>query len=223
MFDKGYETVSLYNQPGRSLFVTLRYQPAKNKEPAMLSLTSRQQLAIGVALALLMALTRSHHWTTLHSLPDASWAVFFLAGVYLRAFWIAPVLMLGAGLADYVAITWGGVSSFCISPAYWLLIPAYGALFLAGRVYARHHRLSWSALPWLLGSALAGAVLAELFSSGGFYFFSGQFAEPSLGEFIPRLVKYFPLMLSTMAAYLGLAAVIHVAVVSLRGDAQRAG
>lgn len=29
MFDKGYETVSLYNQPGRSLFVTLRYQPAK--------------------------------------------------------------------------------------------------------------------------------------------------------------------------------------------------
>lgn len=29
LFDKDYETVSLYNQPGRSLFVTLRYQPAK--------------------------------------------------------------------------------------------------------------------------------------------------------------------------------------------------
>ncbi|MBZ0097049.1 MAG: TonB-dependent vitamin B12 receptor [Sulfuricella sp.] len=29
LFDKDYETVSLYNQPGRSLFVTLRYQPTK--------------------------------------------------------------------------------------------------------------------------------------------------------------------------------------------------
>lgn len=189
----------------------------------MLSLTSRQQFAIGTALALLMALTRSHHWATLHALPDASWAVFFLVGVYLRAFWIAPVLMLEAALADYVAITWGGVSSFCVSPAYWFLIPTYATLFLAGRVYARHHRLSWSALPWLAGCALAGAVLAELFSSGGFYFFSGRFAEPSLGEFIPRLVKYFPHMLSTMATYLGLAVVIHVAFAGLRGDAQRAG
>ncbi len=188
----------------------------------MLSLTPRQQLAIGIALALLMALTRSHHWATLHALPDASWAVFFLAGVYLRPSWVAPVLMLGAALIDYVAITWGGVSGFCVSPAYWLLIPAYGALFLAGRVYARHHRLSWSALPWLLGCALAGAVLAELFSSGGFYFFSGRFAEPSLGEFIPRLVKYFPHMLSTMAAYLGLAAVIHVAVAVWHGNAGHA-
>lgn len=188
----------------------------------MLSLPSRQQLAIGIALALLMALTRSHHWATLHALPDASWAVFFLAGVYLRPFWVAPVLMLGAALADYVAITWGGVSGFCVSPAYWLLIPAYGALFLAGRVYARHHRLSWSALPWLLGCALAGAVLAELFSSGGFYFFSGRFAEPGLAEFIPRLVKYFPHMLSTMAAYLGLAAVIHVAVAVWHGNAGHA-
>jgi len=189
----------------------------------MLSLPSPQQHPIGIPLALIKALTRSHHWATLHSLPDVSWAAFFLAGVYLRAFWIAPVLMLGAALADYVAITWGGVSSFCISPAYVALVPAYGALFLAGRIYARHHRLSWSALPWLVGSALAGAVLAELFSGGGFYFFSGRFAEPSLGEFIPRLVKYFPHMLSTMAAYLGLAAVIHVAVASLRSDAQRAG
>lgn len=189
----------------------------------MLSLTSRQQLAIGFGLAMLMALTRSHHWATLHSLPDASWAAFFLAGVYLRSLWIAPALMLGAALIDYAAITWGGVSSFCISPAYWLLLPAYASLFLAGRVYARHHRLAWSALPWLAGCALGGAILAELFSSGGFYFFSGKFAEPSLGEFIPRLATYFPHMLSTMAAYLGLAAVIHVAIASLRGNAQRAG
>jgi len=184
-------------------------------------LISRQQLAIGGALALLMALTRSHHWATLHALPDASWAIFFLAGVYLRPLWAAPALMLAAALADYAAITWGGVGSFCVSPAYGLLVPAYAALFLAGRVYARHHRLSWSALPWLLGCALAGALLAELFSSGGFYFFSGRFADPTLAEFMPRLVQYFPATLSPMALYLGLAALVHFAVASLRASARQ--
>ena len=186
-------------------------------------LTSRQQLAIGLGLALLMALTRSHHWATLHALPDASWAVFFLAGVYLRPFWVVPALLLEAALVDYLAITVGGVSDFCVSPAYGFLIPTYAVLFLAGRVYARHHRLSWSALPWLLGCVLAGAGLAELFSSGGFYFFSGRFAEPTLAEFIPRLVKYFPAMLTSMALYLGLVALVHVAVARLGAAARQAG
>lgn len=189
----------------------------------MLSLTSRQQFAVGVILALLMAATRSHHWATLHALPDASWAVFFLAGVYLRSRWVVPGLMMAAALIDYIAITWGGVSSFCVSPAYVALIPAYGVLAYAGRLYARHYRPALATLPLLAAYALAGAVLAELFSSGGFYFFSGRFAEPTLSEFIPRLVKYFPHMLSTMATYLGLAAVVHVAIASLRGDAQHAG
>lgn len=27
LLDKGYETAYVYNQPGRSLYVTLRYQP----------------------------------------------------------------------------------------------------------------------------------------------------------------------------------------------------
>lgn len=189
----------------------------------MLSLTPRQQLATGLALTLVMALTRSHHWATLHSLPDASWAVFFLVGVYLRALWVAPALMLGAALIDYAAITVGGVDSFCVSPAYFFLVLSYAALFMAGRVYSRHHSLSWSALPWLLGCALVGAALAELFSSGGFYFFSGRFAEPTLSEFVPRLVKYFPSMLSTLVTYLGLVAVVHVAAASWRGNAQHVG
>jgi len=188
----------------------------------MLPLTFRQQLAIGGALALLMAITRSHHWATLQALPDASWAIFFLAGVYLRPLWSIPALMLAAALLDFAAITWGGVSDFCVSPAYGLLIPAYAVLFLAGRLYARHHRLSWSALPWLLGCALAGAGLAELFSSGGFYFFSGRFADSTLAEFITRLVKYFPATLSSMALYLGLAALAHFTVASLRADARQA-
>lgn len=177
----------------------------------MLNLTFRQQIAIGLALTLLMLLTRSHHWAGVHSLPDASWAIFFLLGVYVRALWVVPALIAASVAIDYAAITWGGVSDFCVSPAYWLLIPAYLALFAGGRVYARGHRLSLLGLARLVGVALAVVAVAELLTSGGFYFFSGRFAEPTLAGFVPRFGKYFPHMLGTFALYLSAAAAVHVA------------
>ena len=176
----------------------------------MLNLTGRQQIAIGVMLALLMLLTRSHHWASIHSLPDASWAIFFLLGVYVRALWVVPALIAASVAIDYVAITWGGVSDFCVSPAYWLLIPTYLVLFAGGRFYARGHRLSLLGLARLAGVALVVVAVAELLTSGGFYFFSGRFAEPTLAGFVPRFEKYFPHVLGTFALYLGLAAAVHV-------------
>ena len=177
----------------------------------MLNLSARQQIAISFVLVLMMLLTRSHHWAGIHSLPDASWAIFFLLGVYVRALWVVPVLIAASVVIDYVAITWGGVSDFCVSPAYWLLIPAYVVLFAGGRFYARGHRLSLLGLARLVGVALAVVVVAELLTSGGFYFFSGRFAEPTLAGFVPRFEQYFPRMLGTFALYLGAAAAVHVA------------
>ena len=45
-----------------------------------MNLSVRNQLAIGAGLVLLMILTREYHFSSLHSLPGASWAIFFLAG-----------------------------------------------------------------------------------------------------------------------------------------------
>ena len=177
----------------------------------MLNLTGRQQIAISLVLVLMMLLTRSHHWASIHSLPDASWAIFFLLGIYVRALWVVPALIAASVVIDYVAITWGGGSDFCVSPAYWLLIPAYLVLFAGGRFYVRRHSLSLLGLFRLVSIALAVVVIAELLTSGGFYFFSGRFAEPTLAGFIPRFEQYFPRMLGTFALYLGVAAIVHVA------------
>jgi hypothetical protein len=186
----------------------------------MLNLTNRQQIAIGLALTLLMLLTRSHHWAGIHSLPDASWAIFFLLGVYVRALWVVPALIAASVAIDYLAITWGGVSGFCVSPAYWLLLPAYLVLFAGGRVYARGHSLSLRGLARLAGVALVVVALAELLTSGGFYFFSGRFAEPTLAGFVPRFATYFPPMLGAFALYLGVAATVHLALAAaFRRDA----
>jgi hypothetical protein len=164
-------------------------------------------LAAGIALAALMLATRSHHFATPLHLPDASWAVFFLAGALLPG-WRPLVGLLGlAAAVDYAAIAFGGVSAFCVSPAYLALAPAYGALYAAGHWYARGHRAELSTLPRFAAAALAGTAICELVSSGAFYAFSGRFADPTLAEFGARLVRYFPLALEGMALYLGAAAI----------------
>ncbi len=115
-----------------------------------------------------------------------------------------------AGVSDYMAIAWFGVSDFCMSPAYGFLLPAYGALWIAGRWYARRRRFALSTLIPLATSVLLGAAVCEIISSGGFYFFSGRFAETSLVEFGARLVKYFPPSLESLVFWMGIAIVVHI-------------
>jgi hypothetical protein len=189
----------------------------------MTRLDQRHQTIVGLLLALLMLATRGHHDFTPVHLPDASWAVFFLVGFYLRPRWLFPGFFLQAAGMDYVAITWGGVSSFCVTGAYLFLVPAYGALWFAGRSYNARADLSRRDLLPLALYALAGTLVCELISSGGFYFFSGRFVDPTLGEFAGRLATYLPGNLVNQALYLGLAAVVHGLFSLLRDRAGRAG
>jgi hypothetical protein len=180
------------------------------EDHSMLPLSARRQLLVGLILVATMAATRVQHAGILGHLPDASWALFFLAGVYLRPTWAFGLLLGEAVMLDFAAVTWGGVSSFCITPAYALLVPAHGVLWFAGRWYARHHHAAWSSLLPLGASVLAATALAEIIASGGFYIFSGRFADPSLAGLGSRLIEYFPSSLEATALYVGLAALVHV-------------
>lgn len=182
----------------------------------MLNLMPRHRLAIGLSLVLLLAVTRGHHFPdVVQLLPSASWAVFFLAGVYLRPIWVPAGLLGLTALIDYAAIAWGGVSSFCVSPAYAALIPAYGALWFAGRWYAGRYAFKPATLLTLAMAVVVGTVVCELLSSGGFYFFSGRFAEPTLTEFATRFAKYFPTSLASIAFWVVAAALVHAIAVTL--------
>ena len=175
----------------------------------MLTLSARNQLAIGLLLVSLMILTRSHHFASAHNLADASWVIFFLAGVYLRSAWPLLGFFALSWWLDFAAYTWGGVSDFCITPAYVFLLPAYVSLWLAGHWYAKQYQFAWHTVMPLSLSIIAGLILCELFSSGGFYFFSARFAETSLIEFGERLIRYFPLYAESFVFYIGIAIVIH--------------
>lgn len=184
----------------------------------MLTLSKTNQIIVGAMLALLVIATRGHHFASMVNLPSATLAVFFLAGLYLRPAWMFPALLaLCAGL-DFSAITFGGVSSFCVTPAYGFLLPAYGVMWLAGRWFAKRYSFSSNAVLPLVGSVAVAATVSELFSSGGFYFFGGRYANPTLAEFGPRLTKYFPHQLENIGFWLGVALVVHIAFVLVSGE-----
>ncbi|SFE34130.1 hypothetical protein [Nitrosomonas sp. Nm166] len=175
----------------------------------MLTLSTHNQIAIGLLMALLMILTRSHHFASVHSLADASWAIFFLAGIYLHSAWPLLGFFVLSWWLDFAAYTWGGVSDFCLTPAYVFLLPAYASLWLAGRWYSKRYQFAWRTVMPLSLSVIVGLTLCELFSSGGFYFFSGRITDTTLSEFGEQLVKYFPLYIETFVFYVGITVVIH--------------
>lgn len=175
----------------------------------MLILSARSQMVIGVLLVSLMIITRSHHFAAIHYMADASWAIFFLAGVYLRSAWPLLGFFVLSWWLDFAATNWGGVSDYCLTPAYIFLLPAYASLWLAGRWYTKRHQFVPSTLMTLSISVIVGLTLCGLFSSGGFYFFSGHIAETSFNDFGDQFIKYFPLYIEVFVFYLGIAVVMH--------------
>ncbi|SIS96758.1 hypothetical protein [Neptunomonas antarctica] len=176
----------------------------------MINIQPRSQLMIGAFLILLMAVTRGHHFASIDHLPSASWAIFFLAGVYLKPLWSFPLLILEAFLLDFAAITFGGVSSFCVTPTYVMLIPAYASLWAIGRWYAVLHCEQWKSLPTLLSSLVLGTFVCQLISSGSFYFYSGRYTDPTMVELLNRLIKYTPPRLEAVFFYVGCAVAVHL-------------
>lgn len=174
-----------------------------------------------VTLALVMAATRIHHFAVI---PDASWAVFFVAGFYFskQMRWAFPALIVLALLADWYAIATAGMSfwgSYCISPAYWFLLPAYASLWVGGSWLARHETgLRWRSLG-LLGAALLVSVSAcYLLSNGSFYWISntwgGVDAQRSLGGWVANLGHWYLPFLKVTAMYVATAALLHAVVLA---------
>lgn len=176
----------------------------------MLTLSKTQQIIIGIALMLLVIVTRGHHFASLNNLPSASLTVFFLAGLYLRPTLMFPALLALCTGLDLYSVYFQGVSNFCVTPAYSFLLPAYGSMWLAGRWFAKHYSFTLKAIFPLIGSVSIAGALSELFSSGGFYFFGGRYPDPTITEFGARLIKYAPRQFENIGFWLAVAAIIHI-------------
>lgn len=168
----------------------------------------------GAALIALMAATRMHHFGSSLHMPDASLAVFLLAGFLISSPTLLGALFVEAATLDYVAITHLGVDDYCVTPAYWFLIPTYGVLWLAGRHYARIHQHSLRSLGMFAGTAFAAVSTAFVISNGSFYLFSGRYPNMNVAEYIARIAQYYPQYLTGGLLYLFCAAGLYAALSS---------
>jgi len=183
--------------------------------------TQIKAILIFAILAALMAVTRDHHFGSALNLPDASLAIFLLAGFYLPR-WVFPVLLVQAGLVDYLAINYGGVSDWCFSPAYWFLIPTYAVMWYAGRFHAAHHGHSWRGFARFSAMAFLATSVAFVISNGSFYLFSGRFAEIGVIQYAGSLTGYYGQYLAGAFLYLSIAACVQFAITNLYRRSARA-
>jgi hypothetical protein len=180
-----------------------------------MSLTQPQRIGLFVALALVMAATRINHFA---AIPDASWAVFFVAGFYLRgsARWAFPLLIALAVLIDFFVITNQGLnfwSHYCVSPAYWFLLPAYGALWFGGSwLRAQRAGVDLRTLGLLTASVVVAASVCYVLSNGSFYWLSDNVPARSFGGWIKNLGDWYLPYLRTTGIYVGIAALAHMIV-----------
>ncbi len=168
-------------------------------------------ITIFASLLVLMAVTRAYHFGSVLHLPDASLAVFLLAGFYLPR-WAFPVLLVEAGLVDYFAINYGGVSGWCFSAAYWFLIPTYAVLWLGGRFYAARHQFTLRSLAEFFAIVFAATSGAFLISNESFYLFSDNLQAMSAVQYSAQVAQYYLPYLQSALLYLGVAALLHAVV-----------
>lgn len=169
-----------------------------------------KSLWLGTGLVLLMAATRMHHFGSSLHLPDASLAVFLLAGFLVASPTLFGALLLEAAALDYVAITHLGVSDYCVTPAYWFLIPTYAVLWFGGRYYAGKHQNSLRSLGIFAAVSFAAVSTAFIISNGAFYVFSGRFPDMSVAQYAARVAQYYVPYVSGAVTYLVPAAMLYV-------------
>ena len=177
--------------------------------------TQTRTIAIFAALAALMAATRFDHFGSAVSLPDASYAIFFLGGLYLvrsarASLATFTALIIEAGLIDYYATSIQGISDWCMTPAYWFLVPTYGSLWLVGRWFALRHKMKGRGLISLALFAGLACSFAFMFSNAAFYLFSERFAEMSAVEYASRVTQYYGSYVSVALLYIACAVALHM-------------
>lgn len=179
-------------------------------------MTANAQRAFVLSLlVLLMAGTRINHFAPI---PDASWAVFFIGGFYLRSWtrWAFPLLMALAVVVDWAVISSQGMSfwqHYCVSAAYWMLIPAYFAMWAGGMLLRRYYKAaSWQSLGMLAATLIGSVALCHLIAQGSFYWISASVAEPTFAGWAKNYADWLLPYLRTAALYTGAAAVVQVVV-----------
>lgn len=134
-------------------------------------------------MIILMIATRGHaNWlSSLVHLPDFTIPALFIAGIYLRKFWVAFVIIISAVAIDNYAIVHEGISANCITPAYSVLPLTYYGIFWVGK-YISSLKIDTSIVKNAL--VVIAAVSAQwLIATASYYLFTATYAKTGWANF----------------------------------------
>ena len=174
----------------------MRRDEALREGLTVMEINNKNFWGVALLLAVVMSVTRIGHFGEAGGPPDASWAVFFLAGMWLRSYKLFPAFFALAWIADLTAFALGTPTD-CYSPAYFFLIPAYAALWFAGSWVAREDFRPLQFGLAVVGSAATTFAIANL----GMFWLAPPSSAVGIVEYAASVVGYFPGYLLTMSVY----------------------
>lgn len=158
--------------------------------------------------ALLLVTDYAHAW--LAPLGDATWALFFIGGFYLRAGGVFLIFFATKTLADFASIAWAGVDAACITPGYAMLLPAMAALWWGGVGLRRFDEApALRRLAALAALASVSTLAAFALTNFGYYWYAPGNLPPL--AYIGAVWRYGIDYLAGVAFYVGIAAAAHIA------------
>ena len=134
-------------------------------------------------MVLLMIATRGHsNWlSSFVHLPDFTIPALFIAGIYLRQFWVAFVIIISAIAIDNYAIVYKGISANCITPAYSVLPFTYYGIFWVGK-YISSLNIDTSIIKNAFVIITASSA-QWLIATSSYYFFTATYAKTGWANF----------------------------------------
>jgi hypothetical protein len=167
----------------------------------MKSLSRPMFTAVASLFALVMIATRFNHFGDALHLPDASMALFFLGGLYLRKHLAFLGFVVLSVLIDWYSVSYAGVSDFCITVAYAFLPLAYAVLWYAGRLLAPRYNGSLASHGMVFAGIVVSATLSYAVSNGAFYWLGGRYTDPNMSQYLQRFAQWAPLFVRAAAGY----------------------
>lgn len=141
-------------------------------------------------MVLLMIATRGHaNWLdSLVHLPDFTLPALFIAGMYLRKFWVAFVIIISAVAIDNYAIVHEGISANCITPAYSVLPLTYYGIFWVGK-YINSLNIDTSVVKNAL-IIITATSTQWLVATSSYYFFTATYAKTGWSNFSAYIAQW---------------------------------
>jgi hypothetical protein len=164
---------------------------------SLIAYLKNTKLHIFAFLGLAMLLTRGGHLLTSVSLPDASFALFFISGMLIKKpRWFISLFVFSV-VIDLVTLSMNNNYRIPINLGYLGLLPSYGLMWFFGSRIAN----TKSVLSYIRFSILA-TLIAFLISTQTYNLLSGIFPGITIKESIQMGWEYLPQSLIYTMSYL---------------------